>query len=101
MAGIRIKADEEGVALLNAWADGLEDNAEQIVSQTEQLLDDVSGYPALGPHQSSIKRIVAAIQEETKGTTAPVRVVSEKLRNKAKDYQDWIDDDLFGGDSGN
>lgn len=100
MAGILIKADETGVELLNNMADGVDEGADNIVEQTDALLDDVSQYPALGPHVDSIKNIVGKIQEETKSTSAPARVVAEKLRKKAKDYQDWIDDDLFG-DSGN
>lgn len=100
MAGILIKADETGVELLNNMADGVDEGADNIVEQTDALLDDVSQYPALGPHVNSIKNIVGKIQEETKSTSAPARVVAEKLRKKAKDYQDWIDDDLFG-DSGN
>lgn len=100
MAGILIKADETGVELLNNMADGVDEGADNIVEQTNALLDDVSQYPALGPHVDSIKNIVGKIQEETKSTSAPARVVAEKLRKKAKDYQDWIDDDLFG-DSGN
>lgn len=100
MAGILIKADETGVELLNNMADGVDEGADNIVEQTDTLLDDVSQYPALGPHVDSIKNIVGKIQEETKSTSAPARVVAEKLRKKAKDYQDWIDDDLFG-DSGN
>lgn len=100
MAGILIKADETGVELLNNMADGVDEGADNIVEQTDALLDDVSQYPALGPHVNSIKNIVGKIQEETKSTSATARVVAEKLRKKAKDYQDWIDDDLFG-DSGN
>ena len=100
MAGILIKADETGVELLNNMADGVDEGADNIVEQTDALLDDVSQYPALGPHVDSIKNIVGKIQEETKSTSSPARVVAEKLRKKAKDYQDWIDDDLFG-DSGN
>lgn len=100
MAGILIKADETGVELLNNMADGVDEGADNIVEQTDALLDDVSQYPALGPHVNSIKNIVGKIQEETKSTSAPARVVAEKLRKKAKYYQDWIDDDLFG-DSGN
>lgn len=100
MAGIRLKADEEGVAILNATADGVEEGADEIVSQTDSFQDSVSQYPALGPHKNSIVNIVSAIQEETKGAAAPARVVAEKLREKATEYQEWIDDDLFGG-SGN
>lgn len=40
---------------------------------------------------------VTVIQEETKGAVSPVRVVAEKLRTKTAEYQEWIDDDLFGG----
>lgn len=96
MAGIIIKADEDGISILNSMADGVDEGADSIVEQTDTLLDDVTQYPALGPHMDSIKRLVTLIQEETKNTSAPARVVAEKLRQKAKDYQDWIDDDLFG-----
>lgn len=94
--GIIIKANEEGISILNSMANGVEEGADSIVEQTEALLDNVTQYPALGPHISSIKRLVTLIQEETKNTSAPARVVAKKLREKAKDYQDWIDDDLFG-----
>ena len=97
MAGIKLKADEEGVAILNATAGGIEEGAEDIVSQTEALLDSVDQYPALGPHKSSIINIVTVIQGETKGAASPARVVAEKLRAKAVEYQEWIDDDRFGG----
>lgn len=100
MAGIILKADEEGISTLNSMANGVEEGTNSIVEQTDALLDNVTQYPALGPHINSIKRLVTLIQEETKGTAAPARVVAEKLRDKAKAYQDWIDDDLFG-DSGN
>lgn len=100
MAGIILKADEEGVKILNGMADGIEEGADHIVEQTDALLDEVEQYRALGPHINSIKNIVALIQEETKNSSAPARVVAQKLRKKAQDYQDWIDDDLFG-DLGN
>lgn len=100
MAAIILKADEEGVSILNSMADGVDEGADSITEQTDALLDNVTQYPALGPHVNSIKRLVTLIQDETKNTSAPARVVAEKLRKKAKDYQDWIDDDLFG-DSGN
>lgn len=100
MAGIILKADEAGVNILNSMADGIDEGADNIIEQTDALLDNVTQYPALGPHIESIKKLVMEIQEETKNTSAPARVVAEKLRKKAKDYQDWIDDDLFGG-SGN
>ena len=100
MPEIKIKADEEGVAILNSMADGVDDGADSIKTQTDELLDEISQYPALGPHVESIKRIVAMIQEEVNNSTDPARVVADKLRGKAKEYRDWIDDDLFGG-SGN
>lgn len=100
MAGIILKADEEGIAILNGMTDGIDEGADSIVEQTDALLDNVTQYPALGPHIESIKRLVTLIQSETKSASTPARVVAEKLRKKAKDYQDWIDDDLFG-DSGN
>ena len=100
MAGIILKADEEGVKILNGMADRIEEGADRIVEQTDALLDEVEQYRALGPHINSIKNIVALIQEETKNSSAPARVVAQKLRKKAQDYQDWIDDDLFG-DLGN
>lgn len=100
MAGIILKADETGISILNGMADGIDEGADNINEQTDALLDSVTQYPALGPHIESIKRLVIKIQEETKNTSAPARVVAEKLRKKAKDYQEWIDDDLFG-DSGN
>lgn len=100
MAGFILKADEEGVRMLNGMADGIEYGTDRIVEQTDALLDEVEQYRALGPHINSIKNIVALIQEETKNSSAPARVVAQKLRKKAQDYQDWIDDDLFG-DLGN
>lgn len=100
MAGIILKADEDGIAILNSIADGIDEGADSIVEQTDALLDDVTQYPALGPHIESIKRLVALIQDETKNAATPARVVAERLRKKAKEYRDWIDDDLFGG-SGN
>ena len=100
MAGFVLKDDEQGVAIMNNMAEGIDTSADDIVTQTEALLDSVDQYPALGPHKDSIKRIVSLIQEETKSTSAPARVVANKLREKAKEYQEWIDDDLFGG-SGN
>lgn len=95
--GFILKPDEHGVQTMNTMADNIEEGADNIVEQTDALLDDVEQYSALGPHKQSIINIVTRIQEETKGTTAPTRVVAEKLRNKAKEYQEWIDDDLFGG----
>lgn len=97
MTGIILKADEAGVNILNGMADGIDEGADNIIEQTDALLDNVTQYPALGPHIESIKKLVIEIQEETKNTSAPARVVAEKLRKKAKDYQDWINDDLFGG----
>lgn len=101
MAGIILKADESGISIMNSMADGVEEGADNIIEQTENFLEEVSQYPALGPHKESIERVVEAIQEKTKGTTAPARVVAEKLRSKAKEYQEWIDDDMFGSGSGN
>lgn len=100
MTGFILKADEHGIRILNVMADGVEEGANDINEQTDALLDNVTQYPALGPHVNSIKRLVTLIQAETKNTSAPARVVAKKMRQKAKDYQDWIDDDLFG-DSGN
>jgi len=100
MAGLIIKADEEGVSILNNMADGVEDGADRINEQTDSLLDEVTQYPALGPHVESIKNFIMRIQEETKSSSAPARVVASKLRKKAQDYRNFIDDDLFG-DSGN
>lgn len=100
MAGIKIKVDEEGVKMLNITADSVEEGADDIIELTSNLLDDVQQCTALGPHEKTIKDIVAVIQEKTKGTAAPVRVVVEKLRQKATEYQEWIDEDLFG-DQGN
>lgn len=96
MAGFMIKVDEDGVTLLRGLADGVDDGADEIVSITENLLDDVQQYSALGPHKKSIETIVEMIQEETKNATSPTKVVAEKLRSKADDYQDWIDNDIFG-----
>lgn len=98
--GFKLKADEQGVQILNSMADSTEEGADSIIEQTDAFLEDVEQYPALGPHKQSIINFVTRIQEETKGSAAPARVVAEKLRGKAKDYQDWIDDDLFG-DQGN
>lgn len=100
MAGIKLKADEEGIQIMNSMADSIEEGADNINEQTDAFLDDVQQFPALGPHKQSIVNIVSRIQEETKSTTAPARVVAEKFRKKAKEYRDWIDDDLFGGGSG-
>jgi len=96
MSGIKLKADEEGISIMNSMADSVEEGADNIIEQTDNLLEEVDQYSALGPHKNSIKNIVMSIQEETKGSTAPARVVAEKLRNKAKEYQEWMDDDLFG-----
>ncbi len=101
MGGIRVKADEEGIALLNAWADGIDEGADNIVDQTESLLDDVSQYSALGPHKKSIENMIAMIQEETKSASSPARVVAERARKKGKEYQEWIDDALVGDGGGN
>lgn len=95
--GYKLKVDEQGVQLLNNMADGTEEGADSIVEQTDALLEEVEQYPALGPHKQSIISIVNRIQEDTKGAATPARVVAEKLRKKAKEYQEWIDDDLFGG----
>jgi hypothetical protein len=97
MSGIKVKADEEGVSILKGTADLVEEGADRIIERTERLLDEIDQYSALGPHKKSIENIVTVIQENTKGASAPARVVAEKLREKAKDYQDWIDDDIFGG----
>lgn len=97
MAGFKLKADEQGVRQLNASADFIEEGADNINEQTDALLDAVEQYSALGPHKQSIVSIVTRIQEETKGTSASARVVANKLRGKAAEYQEWIDDDLFGG----
>lgn len=94
--GFKLKADEDGVQIMKGMADSIEEGADSIVEQTDALLDDLEQYPALGPHKRSIVSVVTRIQEETKGSTAPARVVAEKLRSKAKEYQEWIDDDLFG-----
>lgn len=96
MTGIILKADEDGIAIMNSMADSVEEGANSIIEQTDSLLEEVNQYGALGPHKNSIKNIIMSIQEETKGSTAPARVVAEKLRNKAKEYQEWLDDDLFG-----
>lgn len=96
MTGIRIKADEEGVKLLNTLAGDVDDSIKDITEQASQLLEDISGNPALGPHKDAIIKAVEEIIEETKGTTAPAEVVTERLRKKAEEYQEWINDDLFG-----
>lgn len=100
MEGLTIKPDEVGVSILKKMADGIDEGADNIIKQTDALLDNVMQYPALGPHVEAIKRLVMEIQQETKNTSTPARKVAEKLREKAKAYQDWIDDDLFG-DPGN
>ena len=41
MAGIILKADEEGVKILNGMADGIEEGADHIVEQTDALFDEV------------------------------------------------------------
>lgn len=101
MAGIILCADENGVSCLNALAEGVDEGADGITEQTKGFLEEVAQYSALGPHRESIKNVVAAIRERTEGSTAPARVVAEKLREKAKEYQEWIDDDLFGSGAGN
>lgn len=101
MAGIQLMANEQGVAIMNSLADAVDEGSDSIVEQTDRLLEDVEQYRALGPHKNSIKSIIVRIQEETKNSSAPARVVAEKLRQKAREYQEWIDDDLFGSGSGN
>lgn len=100
MAGIRLKADEDGVRTMNAFADSIENGAQNINDLTNSFLEEIQEYPALGPHKQSIVNIITRIQEETNNTTDSARVVAEKFRKKAKEYRDWIDNDLFGEGSG-
>ena len=99
MAGTKIMATSEGVALLKALAEGVDQNADNIKQKADQLSEDVNQYPALGPHKASIERIVGEIKTEIESSSNPARVVAKKLREKADAIQEWIDDDLFG-DSG-
>lgn len=94
MAGIKIKADEEGVQIMNSIADGIDEATEDMNSTCESLLGEIQQYPALGPHKQQIESMVEQIQEELKGSTAPARDVAEMLRQKAQQYQEWIDDDF-------
>ena len=97
--GLIVQVNEEGVQLLNSMADGVETASDDITEYAESIIDEIDKYSALGPHKSSIINMVDAIKESTKGSTAPSRVVAEKLRAKAKQYQEFIDEDIFG--SGN
>ena len=94
MAGIILKADEQGVQIMNSMADSIEEASKGIISTCGSLIDDIKQYPALGPHQKQIEEMVGEIREEASGATAPAIAVAEKFRTKAQQYQEWINDDF-------
>lgn len=95
MAGIRVTSEEYPLTTLNSMADGVVDGVDRIKAQADAALEAISQYPVLGSHAESIKTIVALIREEANNSTAPARTAAEKLREKAKQYQDWINEDMF------
>ncbi len=94
MAGISIKADEEGVQMLNTMASVVEESAKNMISICDSLLSDVQGISALGPHKDQIDRAIEQIEELIKGATSPAMEVAEKFKEKARQYQEFIDDDF-------
>ena len=90
-----IKADEEGVQLLDEMANNIDAFVESVCAYSQNFMDTMDEYPALGPHKKEMLEIIKEILLALNDSTGAASVVAGKLRQKRDEYQEWIDENRF------
>lgn len=90
-----IAVNEKGVAALNQMSQSVGTGCQGITSACQGLVDEIDGIGNLGPHKASIKNVAESIQQEVQGATSPAKTVEDKLKEKAQEYQNFIQNDRF------
>ena len=91
-----VAVNEAGVAALNGMAGSVESGTGRIVSVAGQLVEAVDGLNSLGPHKISILKLAKQVVEAVSSASEPAKVVSGKLKEKAVEYRQFIENDRFG-----
>lgn len=93
-----VQVNSEGVKTLQDTSKALESARAELERETQTVKSQMEGYSnSLGEHHRSLMSAIEAIENVIKQSTAPVQELSEKLNELAGKYQEWIDDDPYGG----
>jgi len=92
--------NDDGVAALKQLSSRLLDNTANIENATNALEAALGQNTiGLGPHASSIKKVVDDVNTEQKEACKPILELSDKALGLANEYQEFIDTDRFANGS--
>ena len=95
-----IQVNSEGVETLKKTSQSLTEAVESLKTGTNNVKSQIEEYSeSLGDqgHYESLERALETIQRLIDQSTDSVGTLVEKLNDLAGKYQEWIDDDPFGG----